>query len=294
MKRNAFSDCHPAVSFLWFVTVLIFSVCDMHPVCLLTALAASFIYNLHLKGGKAVKLALTRVLPVMLITALVNPAFTHKGMTILCYLPSGNPLTLESIVYGAAAAAMIGSMLQWFSCYNEVMTSDKFICLFGRFIPALSLVISMALRFVPRFSAQYKKVCEARQMLHPEDMTGFVNRIRSGAAILSAMITWSLENAIETGDSMRGRGYGLPGRTAYTIFRFDERDRALLVWILCCLMYLTAGKLLHWTDFRYYPFIEGPALSTFSVLYLAVYAALFVTPFAVDKREEAIFRKLRK
>ena len=39
-------------------------------------------------------------LPVLLLAALVNPAFNHAGVTILIYLPSGNPLTLESILYG--------------------------------------------------------------------------------------------------------------------------------------------------------------------------------------------------
>ena len=66
-----------------------------------------------------------------------NLAFNHEGATILAYLPSGNPLTLESIVYGLSAAVMMASVILWFSCYNAVMTSDKFAYLFGRVIPAL-------------------------------------------------------------------------------------------------------------------------------------------------------------
>ena len=83
--------------------------------------------------------------PWRLLAALVNPAFNHEGATILTYLPSGNPLTLESMLYGVAAAVMLASVVLWFSSYNEVMTSDKFVYLFGRVIPALSLVLSMAL-----------------------------------------------------------------------------------------------------------------------------------------------------
>ena len=85
------------------------------------------------------------------LAALVNPAFNHEGATILTYLPSGNPLTMESMFYGVAAAVMLASVVLWFSSYNEVMTSDKFVYLFGRIIPALSLVLSMALRFIPKF-----------------------------------------------------------------------------------------------------------------------------------------------
>ncbi len=49
------------------------------------------------------------------------------------------------------------------------------------------------------------------------------------------MITWSLENAIETADSMRSRGYGLPGRSAFSIYRMDSRDKLALMWLsFCC------------------------------------------------------------
>ena len=37
------------------------------------------------------------LLPMLLLAAVVNPAFNHEGATLLTYLPSGNPLTLESM-----------------------------------------------------------------------------------------------------------------------------------------------------------------------------------------------------
>ena len=67
------------------------------------------------------------MLPVFLISAAVNPLFNHQGITLILYLKNGNPLTLESILYGLAAGVMLVSVLNWFSCYQVVMTSDKFI-----------------------------------------------------------------------------------------------------------------------------------------------------------------------
>ena len=109
------------------------------------------------------------LLPMALMAALINPAFNHEGATLLAYLPSGNPLTLESIAYGFAAAAMLAAVVLWFSCYTAVMTSDKFVYLFGRVIPALSLVLSMTLRFVPKFKAQIQVVSEAQRCVGPLD-----------------------------------------------------------------------------------------------------------------------------
>ena len=71
------------------------------------------------------------MLPLLVITALINPAFSHQGVTILTYLPSGNPLTLESILYGIYAAFLLITVIAWFSCFNAVMTSDKFMYLSG-------------------------------------------------------------------------------------------------------------------------------------------------------------------
>lgn len=56
-------------------------------------------------------------------------------------------------------------MLLWFSCFSQVMTTDQLVYLFGRIIPALALVLSMTLRFVPRFDRQLRKVSQAQQSL---------------------------------------------------------------------------------------------------------------------------------
>ena len=131
-----FKTYHPIVNFLYFVLVIGFSCFFMHPVCLAVSLLCGFVYSVMLKGKKAVKTNLIYMLPMLVVMALVNPLFNHEGVTIIKYLPSGNPLTAESILYGICAAAMIASVICHFSCYNEIMTSDKFMYLFGKIIPA--------------------------------------------------------------------------------------------------------------------------------------------------------------
>ena len=160
--RDTFSSCHPIVNFLYFVLVLIFSMFFMHPVSLLLSLASALTYAIYLNGRKAVRFSLRYMLPMMLLAAITNPIFNHAGVTILTYLPSGNPLTLESILYGIASAMMLAAVITWFSCYSAVMTSDKFVYLFGRVVPALSLILSMTLRFVPKFKAQFQVVSQAQ------------------------------------------------------------------------------------------------------------------------------------
>ena len=112
--RDSFSSYHPLVNFLFFTEVLGFSMFLLHPLCLVISLFCALGYDLYLNGKKALGLCLKGILPMMVFTALLNPLFNHEGVTILTYLPSGNPLTLESILYGFAAAAMLATVVLWF------------------------------------------------------------------------------------------------------------------------------------------------------------------------------------
>ena len=78
-NRDTFSSYHPSINFLYFTLVLVFSMCFMHPASLLISLCCAAAYNMNLNGRKAAKFQLTFLLPMMLIAAIVNPAFNHEG-----------------------------------------------------------------------------------------------------------------------------------------------------------------------------------------------------------------------
>ncbi|MDO4581277.1 MAG: energy-coupling factor transporter transmembrane component T [Bacillota bacterium] len=282
-NADTFSSYHPLINFLWFGLVLLFSMFFLHPVCLGMSLSCAFAYSLYLSGGKATRRRLLFLLPLLLMTALLNPAFNHEGATILAYLPNGNPLTWESICYGLAAGVMLAAVLCWFVCYNLVMTSDKFVYLFGRVIPALSLVLSMTLRFVPKFKAQLQIVINAQRGIGRElSGGGLLSRARQGLTVLSIMITWALENAVETADSMRARGYGLPGRSAFSIYRWSRRDSLALAFVLCAVGYIIAGRMCQAFSWRYFPTMQGTLTGFFPISVYAVYLVLLALPLLLD------------
>ena len=291
---NEFKKYHPIVNFAYFVFVIGFSCFFMHPVCLGISLVSGFTYSVMLGGKKQVKTNLIYMLPMLLMMALINPAFNNEGVTIIKYLPSGNPLTLESIIYGICAAAMIVSVICHFSCYNEVMTSDKFIYLFGKIIPAMSLIISMTLRFVPKFAHQLKVVTNAQRCMGRDISNGsIIRRAKSGLNILSIMTTWSLENAIETADSMKSRGYGIPGRTAFSIFTFDKRDKKALICILLLGIYTFLGNLMGGMYFRFFPSMKTADFSVFGISVFAAYLLLCICPIIIELWEVRKWKTLR-
>ena len=291
---NEFKTYHPIVNFMYFVFVIGFSCFLMHPVSLGISLVCGFIYSVMLRGKKAVRTNLIYMLPTIVAMALVNPAFNHEGLTILCYLPDGNPLTLESVVYGLAAAVMVVSVICHFSSYNEVMTSDKFIYLFGKIIPAMSLIISMTLRFVPRFVSQMKVVANAQRCMGRDVSQGSIlKRAKNGLTILSVVTTWALENAIETADSMKSRGYGHPGRTAFSIFTFDKRDKKAFFAIVIPGIYIIAGKLCGGMYVRYFPDMRVSKISVFEISLFVAYLFLCITPIIIELWEVRKWKLLR-
>lgn len=287
--RDTFSSFHPLINFLYFALVLVCSMFLMHPASLLISLVCAIVYSVTLTGRKTARSTAVWLLSSMLMAAVLNPAFNHEGITILAYLPSGNPVTLESILYGLAAAVMLAAVVCWFHCYSQVMTTDKFVYLFGRVIPALSLVLSMALRFVPKFQNQLRAVSEAQRCVGRDGSGSFFRRLRSGAAVLSIMVSWALENAIETAQSMRSRGYGLPGRTAFSIYRWEKRDRLLLAWLAFCGAALLVCWRMGGLYWRYFPSVGG-AVSALTIGGQLLYLALCLTPVLLNRWEDRTWK----
>jgi energy-coupling factor transport system permease protein len=228
----------------------------------------------------------------MLAAAIFNPLFNHAGVTMLFYFMD-NPITLEAILYGLAAALMIAAVIQWFSCYNTLITSDKFLYLFGAIIPALSLVISMALRFIPRYKAQIAQISMAQRGIGLGTTSGnLLMRARQGLSILSIMVTWAFENAVETADSMRSRGYGLSGRTHYSNYRFDVRDWWMLALIVGLTTITAVGLATSTIYTTFFPALLMNDVNGFVLVVYLAHAALCLLPLAVDLREDLIWQSL--
>lgn len=284
-NRSAFGGCHPLVNLLYFCAVIGFSMFFKHPAVPVVSLFGAAWYYIKLKGRGAARFLLKYTLPVSLLAAVINAAFNHRGATILCYLPTGNPLTLESIAYGLAAAVMFAAVLTWFGCFSEIMTSDKFVYLFGRITPSLSLVLSMTLRFAPRFARQFERVKEARLCLG-EKPRGAFGRLKNAFVCFSVMTSWALEGSIITADSMKSRGFGLRGRTAFSLYRFTERDLGVLAWLGLCLMFLISGALSGGFNWRFFPRMRGDFTEPLTLALELVYLAVCVTPAVIDIWED--------
>ena len=255
--RSGFARLHPLVDLTFFVLVLAFAMFLSHPAVQLAGLVCAALFALRCTGrGFGRRMAM--LLPLMLLAAVVNPLVSHQGVTVLFRFPSGNACTLESVLYGISAAVRLGTAVLWFMGWNAVMTSDKFVYLFGRILPSLSLTLSMGLRFVPRLLRRTREVAQAQKLARPAER-GWLAGIRRAGRVVSIVVTWALENALDTADSMKSRGYGLPKRTAFSLFRFTLRDGICLGVLATLGGIVLAGSLTGGLKWWYYPAPGGAA-----------------------------------
>ena len=288
--KSVFSTYHPAINFGFFCAVIGFGIFLRHPVFLGTALAASAAYALMLGGRGTLKFIAFFVTPMVVVFTVVNPLVNARGETIL-FFTKYSYVTLEAVLYGLLSGVMLGVVLLWFSCYNNVMTSDKFAYLFGRVMPAISLIFSMVMRFVPNFKMQIVKISNAQKCIGRDVSNGTKKeKIRHGLKILSIMFTWALENAIDTADSMRSRGYGLKDRSAFSIYRFDTRDTAAAAFLAVMTGIVLAGAATGRCAIEFYPAIVMAQTDAATLLVYAAYICLCFFPVATEVKEAMIWK----
>lgn len=291
---SEFKKYHPFVNFLYFFAVICFSVTVMHPLFLLINCISGFLYSAYLGGFKTVKRNFAVYLPICIFTAALNPLINHEGMTVLFYFSNGNPFTLESLLYGVSSAMMLLGTIMWFSCLNRIMTEDKIVYLFGKITPSLSLIVSMVFRFVPNFTKKLKSVINAKKgICIDKKRKSFIARIKDAIRIFSIMVTWSLENSVDTADSMKSRGYGLSGRTHFHNFKFEKRDFAVVIIILLFFFYIFAGCFSGSVYFKYFPKLKNGACGLYFISLSVIYLSLLLLPLIIEIKEVLIWKKLK-
>lgn len=290
--ERAIGGYHPVVSFSYFGVIITASMLFMHPVFVVISLISGIIYSLVLNKDKTLKV-LSFGLIMAIGIALANVIFVHRGMTVLFYL-RGNPITLESFIYGLVSGAMMLSVILWFSCYNEIITSDKFLYVFGKIMPSVALIVCMTLRLIPKLMGQIKVIANSQKTIGLDYSEGTIMmRAKSSMRILSILVTWALEDAVQTADSMKARGYGLKGRKSFSIYTFITRDAILLFVMGIMTMLLVMAYAFGYGKLMFYPYIAPIKTDILSIIIYVSFAGIALLPVVLEIVEELRWKYLK-
>ena len=294
MSSDTFSTYNPLINFVFYVGAIVFGMFFVHPAFLACSVTLALAYYTTVKGRGVLKL-LAGLIPVFLVMSLLNPVFNTRGEMILFTYFGGRPYTLEALFYGMALAAMFVCIISWFASYNAVMTSDKFLYLFGRLIPSISLILTMVLRLVPGFQRKALQITAARKCVGKAGRSGTRREMaENGLTVVSALTSWALEGGIITADSMRSRGYGTGGRSTFSIYRFAPRDMLLLAGMLLLLSIVFFCWMKGAATATYTPRLNISEVGDpYSALGLCAYFLFLVIPTVLNILEAVTWRILR-
>ena len=288
-----FERCHPAVNLVYFATVIAGTVTFQHPVFLAISFLSACAYSIQRNRGKAVVFNLC-MLPLAAAFAVYYSSYHHFGITVLQQNFVGNNMTLESLVYGLVLGICAAGVCIWMSCVYSVFSTDKMVYLFGRVSPRLSLFLAILLRMVPRIKKEAKKINMAQRGIGRG--TGQGNgwqRIKNTIRILSMLITWAIDSLMTASDAMRSRGSSLRGRTAFSIYRFDNRDRVYVIGMFLCSTLTMMAVLLKFAGMTYDPRIIWRMITPVMSLFYLGYAILCLMPLGLELWTAYQFRKAR-
>lgn len=309
---SGFKGYHPLVNVLFFISIIAFGMLLRHPVYLVISFISSTAYYLKLSGKDGRKTVFRFLLPMLLFVVIINSFFNHYGVTTLFILPSGNNFTFEALVMGIVSGITVVSVIQWFFCCNEVVTEDKFMHIFGRILPKGALVVSMILRFVPLYRRRYKEISQARKCMGLNGTDSFICKMKNTFKNIGILVSWSFENAIETADSMKARGYGLKGRTYYSRFQWHTGDTLALILLVLFDALIIFGLVSNSAYCIYNPYViinQPSEIGTtyiinelnltinpfgfLSIISLIAFTLLCFLPLTIDLKEDIKWRRLQ-
>ncbi len=276
---DEFGRYHPVANLIFFIAVIAFSTFWMQAGMIAVSFICATVYYFMLKRSEGFKY-FAMVLVAILVASIINPLFSHRGKTALFFLPTGNPVTLESITFGLLAGVILGEVLLWFGIFNSVMEDDKWTATIGKVAPTIAMIITMVLRFVPKYTKFSKSTRDI------QNANGFnkKSRIRNGMHVYSITATWALETSIDTADSMRARGYGKARRTNYHNYKFEVRDLIFVLWVVL----LSATIIWMANVDKIHTFFYPTFRNRESFVVLIAYIVLCITPILIN-----IWEKLR-
>ena len=288
-----FDSYHPAINLIYFAMVFGFTIAISHPVFVMIAFLSSFIYSVKLNGKKQVVLNVSLIPLILLYTAWYS-YYNHFGITNLYSNFIDNKITLEAVTYGFIISVKVATIVMLCSCLFSIFTTDKVVYLFGKVSPKLSLYLSIVLRFVPRIKNQSKRINTGRKGIGRGALQGnLIERVINLFKRISITITWALESLIESATSMKSRGYILKGRTAFSIYRFDNRDRVFVISIFAIFIVVMMAVMLGQTYVMFDPSIVISRFTTISIAFYLAYALLFLLPMILQVIGEIKFKRLQ-
>ena len=247
-------------------------------------------------------------IPLSILIMILNPLLNRTGAHKI-YLWQNFFITYEAIAYGILMSLALLIVILVFSSYNRSVSYQEMLYIFSKKLPIISMIIVMALRFIPLINSRAIEVqklnnlknngvefdnedCDDSNKMDLDEFNSnintdynskFINRLKSNkriaaiikeaktlGKIMGITVSWSLEESMFTAKSMKARGYNATERTSYLSYKFGNADYAFLAIIIATVAIIIVGLLKGVGMINIYPSIDFSFSNLpFNIYYLA-------------------------
>lgn len=284
--ENGFRGYHPFVLFFYYVCVGILAMYFNHPLFLAVACILLIAVNATHDKGRALKKWVPMLVGMSIIIVLINPFLNAKGTNILFYF-RGKQVTLEATMYGVVMALSLVLILLMFISFNLILNGNKFLFVFSKFLPRTTFLTMLVIRFVPLLKRRFDEINDVQRIRGMTMASGTLReRAKNGMIMMQILLTWSLEEAIETADSMKARGYGTGKRSPYIPYKMDKLDKGWLLTLVLLFTICIVGGVLGYGKLIIYPQLGALQIHAFDWILLGCMTLLMSFPLLVEGREQ--------
>jgi energy-coupling factor transport system permease protein len=280
--ENRLERFHPLVPFLYYGGSLSLFLLFLHPVFLPLGFILILIINYMQDRLTGVRTWLFLMLTTVVLIMVMNPLFNERGRHLL-FVIADHRITLEAVIYGGMNALSIVSVMAVFISYNLIMTPNKLLFLFAKFLHQFAVLLMLTLRFIPLMRRRLEDIMMVQQSKGLSVTHGpWSAKLKNGMLYVQALLTYSLEEAIQTADSMKARGYGMGHRTSYEYFKIRKADITAIIYLSILFITIVFARFSGYGFLTVYPVMESWQLAWQDMVTLMLYMLFLSFPLLVE------------
>ena len=147
------TSIHPGVYLLYYFIMVLFAFIFSDPYFVVTFLVLILIL-IALQGvSSELKNIMKLFIPLSILIMILNPLLNRTGAHKI-YLWSNFFITYEAIAYGVLMSLALLIVILVFSSYNRSVSYQEMLYIFSKKLPIISMIIVMALRFIPLINSR--------------------------------------------------------------------------------------------------------------------------------------------
>lgn len=275
----SFQQFHPLTIIFYYGALLIMATLTKQPVIIGLVLVAALVHHLMTAGSRSTWKTVVYDLFVMLLVLMMSVAFKHNGVTPLFFW-NDQAVTKEVIVWAICVGLLLMLLHLLYENVLRHLTTDRLLFACRLLWPALSMGLSMLLRFIPTVQQRFRQMHQAQKTIGYYATASFFDK---GIGLLKTAYestVWAFDQCFHKSDTMRARGYHLQKKTVFHLYKWHVED-GLIVAILSIAMALF---LMNFKELAFYYFPDTKAM-TIPVQTITIIVIVSWLPVLIDLKE---------